>query len=232
MTGRAARRLIGIGGIWLAGLTPLQPADAADLSCTQAAAVAEAGAAVPPGLLLAIGNVESGRTDATGTRTPWPWTINAGGVGRFFASADEAIFAVEALRAGGVQSIDVGCFQINLFHHPDVFPDLASAFTPLNNALAAVRFLVSLHEEFGAWEPAIAAYHSRAETAGGRYRDQVLASWHGAAFSGGIRLAGIHIWGPAGEIDFGGEVPSSDPRLTVPGRSRPQLPRIVTASVR
>ena len=105
----------------LAGLTPAQPADAERLSCTQAAAAVEAGAAIPAGLLLAIGNAESGRADPTGARTPWPWTINAGGVGHFFASSEDAVMAVQALRAGGVQSIDIGCFQINLSITPTLF---------------------------------------------------------------------------------------------------------------
>jgi hypothetical protein len=231
VTRRRARRLSGIGGILLALTTSVAAAEAAVLSCSQAAAVAEAGAALPPGLLLAIGNVESGRTDVTGARTPWPWTINAGGAGRFFDSSDEAVFAVQALRAGGVQSIDVGCFQINLFHHPNAFPDLASGFDPLTNALAAARFLISLHEEFGTWEPAIAAYHSRTDTAGGLYRERVLASWHGTTLSSHGTLVSIHIWGPAGEIGLGGS-PSLVSGLMVAGSSRARMPRVVTASVR
>jgi Transglycosylase SLT domain len=233
VTRRHARRLAGIGGFLLAALTSALPASAAGLSCAQAAAVAEADERLPPGLLLAIGNVESGRIDAMGMRTPWPWTINAGGMGRFFASADEAVSAVQALRAGGMQSIDIGCFQINLFHHPDAFPDLASGFDPLTNALAAARFLVSLHQELGAWEPAIAAYHSRADTLGAPYRDRVLASWHGApAASGEVTFAGIHVWGPSGEIGFGAWSPSLGSRSVAAGPSRVRLPRVVTVSVR
>jgi Transglycosylase SLT domain len=225
-------RNLALASILLAGLTPVQPVDAESLSCTQAAAAVEVGAAIPTGLLLAIGNVESGRTDPMGARAPWPWTINAGGVGHFFASSEDAVFAVQALRAGGVQSIDIGCFQINLFHHPDAFPDLASGFDPLINAKAAARFLVSLHEELGTWELTIAAYHSRADTLGAPYRDHVLASWHGTAFAGRSEFPGIHIWGPAGEIGFDAALPSLAPRISVAASSRARMPRVITISVR
>jgi hypothetical protein len=151
VNGALLRPIAAIGGILMAPLVSLWPAEAAAVSCAQAAAIAETAAFLPPGLLLAIGNVESGRIDASGQRAPWPWTINAGGIGRFFASAEEAILATERLHAGGVESIDVGCFQINLFHHPDAFPDLAHGFDPLANAEAAAKFLTALHEEFGTW---------------------------------------------------------------------------------
>jgi hypothetical protein len=215
-------RIFGIGALLLAGW--LQPTVAAALSCSEAAATAEKSMAVPHGLLLAIGNVESGRTDPAGTRTPWPWTINSGGIGRFFAGAKEAVLAARALQAAGVQSIDIGCFQINLLHHPDAFLDLATGFDPLANATAAARFLLSLHEEFGAWELAIAAYHSRLDTLGAPYRDRVLAVWHGGGLGDGMRFAGIHVWGPAGEIGF------APVRVSATILPRRGMPRIVTVS--
>jgi hypothetical protein len=232
-----ARRLLRIGAIGMAALSPSTAfADAAALSCTQAAASAEISLATPPGLLLAIANVESGRTDATGARTPWPWTVQAGGIGRFFATVEQAVLAVRALHASGVQSIDIGCFQVNLFHHPNAFPDLASGFDPLPNALAAARFLASLHEELGAWEPAIAAYHSRQPVLGAPYRDQVLASWRGARlFAGpGFRLA--HVWGPTGELGLGAGGLSLTPQtihfetMSAGGSSR--WPRVITGTAR
>jgi Transglycosylase SLT domain len=225
-------RNLALAAILLTGLTPLRPVDAEGLSCAQAAAAVEASAAIPAGLLLAIGNVESGRTDPMGVRTPWPWTINAGGVGHFFASSQDAVLAVQALRAGGTQSIDIGCFQINLFHHPDAFADLASGFDPLINAQAAARFLVSLHEELGTWELAIAAYHSRVDTLGAPYRDHVLASWHGTAFTRSPTFPGVHIWGPAGEIGFDAALPSLASRISIAAPSRTRLPHVITISVR
>jgi len=50
--------------------------------CDQAAAAAERQYALPPGILAAIGRVESGRTDpASHALHPWPWSIDAGGAG-------------------------------------------------------------------------------------------------------------------------------------------------------
>jgi len=205
------------------------------VSCAQAAAVAEARAGIPAGLLLAIGVVESGRTNAAGVRAPWPFAIQSGGVGRFLANAEDAVAAVQALQVAGVQSIDVGCFQINLLHHPNDFPDLASGFDPLANALAAARFLVSLRDELGAWEPAVAAYHSRTETLGTPYRDLVLAAWHGAPAPAAAShaVAGIRIWGPAGEINVTSFPALTLVSMTVPApRTWVRMPRIVTASAR
>jgi hypothetical protein len=55
---------------------------------------------------------------------PWPWAIDADGVGQFFATKAQAVAAVAALQAQGVHSIDVGCMQVNLMHHPDAFTSL------------------------------------------------------------------------------------------------------------
>lgn len=205
------------------------------MTCAQAAAVAEGAAGIPAGLLLAIGVVESGRTMASGVRAPWPFAIQSGGAGRFLASAEEAVAAVQALQGGGVQSIDVGCFQINLLHHPDAFPNLASGFDPLTNAHAAARFLASLRDELGAWEPAVAAYHSRTEALGTPYRDLVLASWRGTPTPAvsSRAVASIRIWGPAGEITVPASAGPTLVSMIVP-MPRPwvRIPRIVTASAR
>ncbi len=204
-------------------------AGAAPLSCSEAAAVAEAGSAIPSGLLLAIGGVESGRSDLSGARTPWPWTIQAGGVGSFFDSPEDAQAEVRRLQADGTQSIDVGCFQVNLMYHPQAFASLAEAFDPLANGLAAAQFLASLHAELGSWEQAVAAYHSRNDLLGQPYRDAVFARWHGmpdaphavaTAWSASpVQIfAGVRVWGP-------GLPPAQAPRARGPA-----LPRVITPS--
>jgi hypothetical protein len=198
--------------VWLAAAAAAGPAAARapdrtavapDASCARAAAIAEAEANIPAGLLLAIGQIESGRDDAAGRSMPWPWTVQDGATGRFLDSADAAVDAVRRLRAAGERSIDIGCFQMNLLHHPDAFADLASGFDPLANARAAAGFLAGLHAELGSWERAVAAYHSRTEALGGPYRDHVLSAWHGAPpgaviSAGFARTSGVRVWGPAG----------------------------------
>ena len=145
--------------------------------CLAAAATAELEWGLPTGVLAAIGRVESGRWNP-GTRRlePWPWTANVAGEGRYYASKDEAIANVGRERAGGVRSVDVGCFQVNLAHHPNAFANLGDAFDPLANARYAGRFLTALHMNAGAWDAAIGQYHSALLQFGTPYRERVLAA--------------------------------------------------------
>ena len=155
--------------------------------CEAAGTRAEQAAGLPPGLLLAIGRIESGRWDAFRRRAvPWPWTINAAGRGQSFGSKDEAVRTTSGLLAGGTRSIDVGCFQINLLHHPDAFASLDEGFNPAANARYAARFLTSLFARHGSWDGAVAAYHSADPTLGVPYRQQVYAAWSSPIPSPGL----------------------------------------------
>ncbi len=148
--------------------------------CGTAARATEQASGLPDRLLLAIGRAESGRYDpATRTTMPWPWTVNAQGIGHYFASRDEATGFVRGLQAQGVRSIDVGCFQVNLLYHPGAFASLEDAFDPQSNAAYAGRFLLSLHARSGSWESAVAFYHSAAPVEGEAYRRRVYASLDG-----------------------------------------------------
>src|SRR5579871_5842432 len=80
---------------------------------------------IPTHLLSAIASTESGRYhEGLKLKLPWPWTINAEGKGYFFKNKEDAIAAVKKLRSHGIQKIDVGCMQVNLYHHPDAFSSL------------------------------------------------------------------------------------------------------------
>ncbi len=155
--------------------------------CEQAAARAETARGLPGGLLPALARVESGRPDAAGVVRPWPWTIDVDGQGHFFANKEEAVSAVRALQAGGARSIDVGCLQVNLLHHPSAFPTLEAAFDPAVNALYAAQFLSALHARDNDWAHAIAAYHSETRLLGSAYRARVLAIWHAGEAGADIR---------------------------------------------
>lgn len=157
------------------GLSPALPA------CSAAAQATEHTLGLPDRLLLAIGRAESGRMDsASGQFAPWPWTVNAQGAGHYFASRDEATAFVRGLQAQGVRSIDVGCFQVNLLYHPEAFASLEQAFDPESNAAYAGRFLRSLQARSGAWESAVAFYHSAVPLEGESYRRRVYAALDGA----------------------------------------------------
>jgi hypothetical protein len=159
-----------------AAAEPREPAQNAN--CTTAIATAERSSDIPAGLLAAIARVESGRPDpAGGAAEPWPWTIDAGGEGRFFATKAEAIAATTALQQEDVASIDVGCLQVNLVYHPAAFASLEEAFDPLANAFYAARFLRELFSQTGDWPAAVAAYHSQTYEIGAAYKGKVLAVW-------------------------------------------------------
>jgi hypothetical protein len=152
-------------------------ADPATL-CETAVTSAEFVSRLPPRLLHAISLTESGRLDpASGSVRAWPWTINAAGEGQFFETRQDAVAAVKALQARGVQSIDVGCMQVNLMYHPRAFSSLEEAFDPRANAEYAARFLNALYAEGKDWAHAIAAYHSETPALGDAYRVLVLARW-------------------------------------------------------
>ncbi len=145
--------------------------------CRAAIAAVERSTGVPDRLMQAIGAVESGRREPSGTVSAWPWTINAEGVGSFFDSKAEAVAAVTALRARGVRSIDVGCMQVNLMYHASAFSSLEEAFDPGANARYAARFLQSLQAKTGSWPGAAAGYHSLTPEVGTDYGRKVLAVW-------------------------------------------------------
>jgi hypothetical protein len=152
---------------------------AAGAICRPALIAAETRHGVPTGLLQAIGVVESGRRDeVTGRREPWPWTINAEGEPHLFETKQQAVAWVRQAQARGVQSIDVGCAQVNLLHHPTAFVSLEQAFDPASNADYAARFLRELHDTTagGNWLTAAGHYHSQTPELAESYRQQVLAA--------------------------------------------------------
>lgn len=132
---------------------------------------------VPDRLMQAIAVMESGRRDGGGQTTAWPWTINVEGAGEMFDTKQQAIDAVLAHQARGARSIDVGCMQVNLMHHPDAFASLEDAFDPAANARYAARFLQQLLAQTGSWPLAVAGYHSLTPDIGGDYAKKVLAIW-------------------------------------------------------
>ncbi len=209
-----------------------QMPDDPHLACDRAAAQAERISSLPAGLLAAIGTVESGRADATGTyRRAWPWSINADGWGYFAASKTEAISTVRALQERGARYIDVGCFQVDLFYHPDAFTSLEQAFDPDANARAASRILLLGRFSATGWNQAIAAYHSASLLRGAWYLQRVLEAWPGArARLGGLdpgpgQIPGyVVLLSPQAKLVR--VVTAADPSLT----PLPGLPRVISPS--
>jgi len=166
-----------------AATTPVAAPAASDAgACLAAIAEVEPGSGLPPGLLGAIAIVESGRADPrTGAVLPWPWAYNAAGEGHHAPTREAAVAAVVALRARGV-SVDVGCMQVNLHHHPDAFASVADAFDPRANVRYAALFLARLRAETGSIGAAVARYHSGDPARGAGYAARVALAQLGRAW--------------------------------------------------
>ena len=158
------------------GLTTVNPVSL----CNGAIAAAARTHAAPPGLLGAIGQVESGRRDPlTGMVAPWPWTIDVEGEGHLYDTEAEAIAAVRSFQTAGRRSIDVGCMQVNLLQHPDAFPTLEAAFDPTINARYAADLLSRLRTGVSDWMQAAGLYHSATPALAAPYRARVSAAMAG-----------------------------------------------------
>ncbi len=130
---------------------------------------------IPKDILHSISLRESGRKHTGSNKMiPWPWTVNVEGKGYYFNSKSEAISFVEQQKAFGKRSIDVGCMQINLLHHPEAFKSIGEAFDPKTNINYGAIFLREKYEQYGTWKKAIANYHSANEERGENYHKSVL----------------------------------------------------------
>lgn len=186
--------------------------------CTQYFPVEEKKNNIPTHLLAAIATTESGRWHTgLGMNVPWPWTINVEGKGYFFDSKAEAIAQTRSLLAKGHQSIDVGCMQVNLKHHPKAFADLNQAFDPSTNVAYSAKFLRENYATLGDWIKATAAYHSRTPVYGQRYLAAIERSWN-------------NIVGKVTAARTGGAEPSKTASVTAPATTTQKPPVVVAAA--
>ncbi len=144
--------------------------------CAVSVARYEAQHNIPPGLLHAISKAESGVKNM-GHLQAWPWTVNAEGQGYYFPTKETAIAAVRIMQARGKKSIDVGCMQVNLYHHPYAFKTLDDAFDPEKNVKYAALFLTRLKSVHTSWERAVSHYHSANPVHHIPYKKAVFALW-------------------------------------------------------
>lgn len=177
------------------------------MPCLQSARAAESRNGIPNGLLAAIGRIESGG---------WGWSVNSNDAspGQRFADAEAAKRYVESLIEGGRRTIDLGCFQVDLFYHPEAFRNWQDAFDSDANADAAATILSQLHARTGDWNQAVALYHSSDPARGQPYLRSVLGAWKGRFDLDSVPLlpmadpyavvrnwvAGLTVWGPGGQL--------------------------------
>ena len=153
---------LGLGGaVW-----------AAPELCEGASRQAAAETGVPLAILSAVALAETGRNRG-GQMRPWPWAANTGGPGHWFDTMDAADRFARAQIGAGRRNIDLGCFQINWHWHGAGYDSPRALLDPLTNARHAAGYLLRLHREFGTWEGAIGAYHSRRPDAARRYLARV-----------------------------------------------------------
>lgn len=133
---------------------------------------------IPRGLMHAISRVESGQWESQRrAKIAWPWTINADGQGRYLPTKNAAAAEIRRLQRRGIRSIDVGCMQVNLMHHPKAFRTLEQALDPGHNAAYAAEFLVSLKRAHGSWRQAVEHYHSTTPMRQKPYLRKVYDEW-------------------------------------------------------
>lgn len=219
------RIVTGLAISWILFAASAQAQSAAD--CASAGRAAEREFGLPPGLLLAIGHVESGRWDPMrGRVVAWPWSIDVDGIGQSFDSETAAIAATQQKLANNAHRIDVGCFQIDLHYHPDAFASLQQAFDPQNNARYAAQFLADLQLRLGDWQAAVAAYHSARPALGAPYSRQVFSAWldappTGNPIAGYSGFPGVQVWGPSTAtphiVSVHATLPRTLPRVITPG---------------
>lgn len=143
--------------------------------CTRIFSYFERKYRIPSHTLHSIALKESGKGHSQHKiRIVWPWTVNVEGQGYFFDTKREAISFVKKQILAGKESIDVGCMQINLKHHPEAFLSLDHAFDPKKNISYGAEFLRSKYDQLGNWHKAIAHYHSATHELGFKYKQDVI----------------------------------------------------------
>lgn len=130
--------------------------------CEQAITAAEKQYNLPPYILHAIAITESGVKGR-----PYPYAMNIKGRA-YYASSAQEMYNIVA-QHGAQSSIDVGCVQVNLKWHGKRFPNWAALLDPNTNAQYAAFHLTELFREFGSWNAAVSAYHSRTAWRGVNY---------------------------------------------------------------
>ena len=134
---------------------------------------------IPPEVLYAVALTESARqVDSTGNVRPWPWTLNVGGKGYFYASREDAHRALRRFLAQGKRSIDIGLMQVNWRWHRDKLGDPWQALDPEHNLQVGARILATCYQERRDRWDAVGCYHApNNKKFASRYRRNVAAHW-------------------------------------------------------
>ncbi len=203
----------------LIGGRPGNVAISDEASCVTEILAAQTKYGIPGNLLLAIGLQEAGAPLEDGLLTVWPWSVNAGGEGRWFKSKSDALAWAHKKRKDGISSIDLGCMQINQRWHPRAFDTFEQAFDSKKNVEYAAQFLLDLKSQTGSWGSAAGSYHSFTPEHRDRYFTSLknkiaYAETHSEHFNN-LRIAGSFTQPEAGTPEDDGQRPIWTSDITI-----------------
>jgi hypothetical protein len=134
---------------------------------------------IPHTVLYAVALAESGkRVTTTGLYRPWPWTLNVGGDGYFYATRLEAWQALRDWLDQGKRSIDIGFMQVNWRYHHERLGDPWQALDPYHNLRVGANILQDCYATERDWWASVGCYHAPANPEqADRYRRRVLSRW-------------------------------------------------------
>jgi soluble lytic murein transglycosylase-like protein len=162
-------------GLLCTAVLPAAPAAAtqthvpAYFQCARHFMNSEALYGIPPGILHAMGMVESGRAGM-----PWPWALNVSGQPHFPTTRSEALELMQD-ESGQLRSdVAVGCMQIHTRWHARSFLGKEDILDPALNVTYAAHFLRELRDRHGSWTEAVRRYHASDPAAQDAYLCLVL----------------------------------------------------------
>ncbi|WP_198027240.1 transglycosylase SLT domain-containing protein [Candidatus Paracaedibacter symbiosus] len=150
------------------GAKPTQPHLTRDV-CRYHIDAQEKSKGIEPGLLEAIGHIESKLA---------PLSVNASGRGYTFKTVAEAVRFIKDKQSQGCRNISVGPMQLHLPSHRRHFNSIEEMLDPQKNIGYAAKLLTRLKRQTGSTEKAVKLYHSANNPiANEAYKNRVFGAW-------------------------------------------------------
>ncbi len=145
----------------------------ADL-CFRAAQEISTETDVPIEVLLALGEAAHGQNSHTHLAR-WPWTVTLQGRSIWFDTENQSQNFIFRHFKSGLRRFDVGCFQVSYRWHGHAFQSIEALFDPKASGRYAAGIIVKLHQKYGDWKEAIAAYRARTTPFARRHAERFAA---------------------------------------------------------
>lgn len=131
---------------------------------------------VPPMILYAMALAESGKSIATGSFRPYPWTLVTRGDAKRYSSHKEAAIELRELLRQRITNVDVGVMQTNMYWHGYRYSSPEQALEPWTNLKTGAQILLEQYKDKACkkdWWCAVGRYHSFRKGDGERYAERV-----------------------------------------------------------